>query len=97
MSDELTTLLQTAVAAVEAASDPRELDDVRVRYLGKSGRFTERLKQLGRLPAEERKAAGQAINQPAYRQPAIYNHSYTIDGRRYQCMTFPATGQTTCR
>ncbi len=63
MSDELTTLLQTAVAAVEAASDPRELDDVRVRYLGKSGRFTERLKQLGRLPAEERKAAGQAINQ----------------------------------
>ncbi len=63
MSDELTTLLQTALAAVETADDLRTLDEVRVQYLGKSGRFTERLKQLGKLPAEERKAAGQAINQ----------------------------------
>ncbi|HOP18276.1 MAG TPA: phenylalanine--tRNA ligase subunit alpha, partial [Gammaproteobacteria bacterium] len=33
-----------------------------VQFLGKSGLFTERLKQLGRLPADERKTAGQAIN-----------------------------------
>lgn len=63
MSDELTTLLHTALAAVEAANDLRALDEVRVQYLGKSGQFTGRLKQLGKLPADERKAAGQAINQ----------------------------------
>ncbi len=40
-----------------------ELDDVRVRYLGKSGLLTAQLKQLGALPSEERPAAGQAINQ----------------------------------
>jgi phenylalanyl-tRNA synthetase alpha chain len=35
---------------------------VRVQYLGKKGLLTEQLKQLGKLPAEERPQAGQAIN-----------------------------------
>ncbi len=39
------------------------LDQVRVRYLGKSGELTVLLKQLGTLPAAERPAAGQEINQ----------------------------------
>ncbi len=39
-----------------------QLDDVRVKYLGKSGLLTAQLKRLGALPQEERPAAGQAIN-----------------------------------
>jgi len=35
---------------------------VRVRYLGKSGLLTAQLKQLGKLPADQRPLAGQAIN-----------------------------------
>jgi phenylalanyl-tRNA synthetase alpha chain len=38
------------------------LDDVRVRLLGKKGQLTEQLKSLGALPAAERPAAGQRIN-----------------------------------
>jgi phenylalanyl-tRNA synthetase alpha chain len=38
------------------------LDTVRVHYLGKKGSLTGQLKQLGKLPASERRAAGQAIN-----------------------------------
>jgi phenylalanyl-tRNA synthetase alpha chain len=34
-----------------------------VALLGKSGSITAQLKQLGALPADERKAAGEAINQ----------------------------------
>ncbi len=45
-----------------AAADVAVLDDVRVRYLGKKGLLTEQLKQLGKLPAAERPAAGQEIN-----------------------------------
>jgi phenylalanyl-tRNA synthetase alpha chain len=63
MSDELQDLLSRATEAVGDAADLRALDDVRVQFLGKSGEFTARLKQLGKLPADERKAAGQAINQ----------------------------------
>jgi phenylalanyl-tRNA synthetase alpha chain len=60
---DLTDLQREAEAAIVAADDTRVLDEIRVRFLGKKGVFTEQLKQLGRLPAAERPAAGQAINQ----------------------------------
>ncbi len=59
---ELSAWLDEALQAVEAAADMRALDAQRVRFLGKSGLFTEQLKQLGKLPKEERPAAGQQIN-----------------------------------
>ena len=62
MTDDLQDLLAQAESAIGTADTLRVLDEVRVQYLGKSGLFTERLKQLGKLPADQRKAAGQAIN-----------------------------------
>ena len=62
MTIDLETLLQEANEKVGSAADLRALDDVRVAYLGKTGAITEQLKQLGKLPKEERSAAGQAIN-----------------------------------
>ncbi|NEV60311.1 phenylalanine--tRNA ligase subunit alpha [Thiorhodococcus minor] len=59
----LDSLQAAALAAIAAAADLAGLDQVRVRYLGKSGELTALLKQLGKLPAPERPAAGQAINQ----------------------------------
>jgi len=59
----LEQLLAGAVSEVDAAGDLAALDAVRVRYLGKKGELTTRLKGLSALPAEERPAAGQAINQ----------------------------------
>lgn len=51
-----------ALAQVAAASDLAALDQVRVHHLGKSGSLTAELKQLGRLPKDERPRAGQVIN-----------------------------------
>ncbi len=62
MATELEQVLSEAEAAVAGVADLRALDEVRVQYLGKNGVFTEQLKQLGKLPKEERPAAGQAIN-----------------------------------
>ena len=62
MSD-LSAIKSEALAAVAAAGDARALDDVRVSYLGKKGALTDLLKGLGKLPAEERPAAGAAINE----------------------------------
>jgi len=61
--EALPELIQAAQAAIASAGDPAALDLVRVHYLGKKGVLTERLKELGRLPAEERRSAGQAINE----------------------------------
>jgi len=61
MSD-LDQLTREATEAIGKAEDLAALDDIRVTYLGKKGRLTAQLKQLGKLPAEERPAAGQKIN-----------------------------------
>ena len=60
--EALAALERQAREAVAAATDLKALDDIRVQYLGKKGLLTEQLKQLGRLPAEQRPQAGQAIN-----------------------------------
>ncbi len=62
MSTDLETLRDSALADIAAAADLRALDDRRVSLLGKKGVITGRLKTLGELPADERKAAGAAIN-----------------------------------
>jgi len=55
-------ILESGLAAVDAAADLVELEQVKARYLGKSGELTGLLKQLGQLPPEERKVAGATIN-----------------------------------
>ena len=51
-----------ALNEIKAAPDLQALQEVRVKYLGKKGEVTQRLKELGSLSPEERKAAGQEIN-----------------------------------
>ncbi|RUM85921.1 MAG: phenylalanine--tRNA ligase subunit alpha [Candidatus Thioglobus sp.] len=46
-----------------AAESLKELDDLRVKFLGKKGELTALLKGLGRLSKEERPKMGEAINQ----------------------------------
>ncbi|MFP6817432.1 MAG: phenylalanine--tRNA ligase subunit alpha [Pseudomonadales bacterium] len=60
---DLKNILQDAQNAVAEAADERALDTVRVRFLGKKGELTARLKSLGGLDASERPAAGAAINE----------------------------------
>jgi len=59
----LEQLTGDALAKVKDASSLAELDDIRVGMLGKKGALTAQLKSLGALPAEERPAAGQKINE----------------------------------
>jgi phenylalanyl-tRNA synthetase alpha chain len=60
---ELTGLLRQALGDVAACSTVVSLEEARVRWLGKKGTFTERLKALAALPPAERPAAGARINE----------------------------------
>ena len=60
---DLAELKTSLLAEVAQAGDLAQLDAVRVSALGKKGRVTEALKTLGTLAPEQRKAAGQAINE----------------------------------
>ena len=59
---ELAAIAEVATQVVVAAEGLAELDDARVKYLGKKGEITQLLKGLGKLPPEQRSAAGAEIN-----------------------------------
>ena len=59
---ELDTLQTELLAQVEKAASLADLDAVRVSVLGKKGIITEKMKTLGSMAPEERKAAGQMFN-----------------------------------
>lgn len=60
---QLTELVANAKSAISAAQDIATLENVRVEYLGKKGHLTLQMNTLRDLPADERPAAGQVINQ----------------------------------
>jgi phenylalanyl-tRNA synthetase alpha chain len=60
--NEVTDLQSRALAEISASDDLQQLDDLRVRYLGKKGEITAQLKSLGSMESEQRKSFGQAVN-----------------------------------
>lgn len=60
---QLEEVVGQAKAEIEGVSDIATLDEIRVKYLGKKGFFTEQMKGLGALSTEKRPAAGAVINQ----------------------------------
>lgn len=63
MAEQLTQLKQEALDKIQAAQDVKQLNDVRVAYLGKKGPITDLLKGMGKLPAEERPKMGALVNE----------------------------------
>jgi phenylalanyl-tRNA synthetase alpha chain len=55
-------LIQAAQAAFAAATQPAALENEKARFLGKSGRVTELLKGLAKLPPDEKRTRGARIN-----------------------------------
>ena len=62
MTDDLLTLQAETDAALAEAADLRAWDAVRVAVLGKNGRLTGLLKELGRAAPEQRRERGAALN-----------------------------------
>jgi len=60
---ELEQLLDEAHQAIADCHGLKDIETLRVQYLGKKGLVTQQLKLLGQLPAEDRPAAGQRINE----------------------------------
>ena len=63
MKEQLEALRKEALAELETLTAPRELEDFRIRYMGKKGSVTGLLRGMGALPAEQRPVMGQLVNQ----------------------------------
>src|SRR3954454_12196422 len=62
MQERLEELQKEALQKIETATNLKELNDVRVAYLGKKGPITEVLRGMGKLSAEERPKMGALVN-----------------------------------
>lgn len=99
----LDQLAQDAAAAFAATENPDTLEQIKATYLGKTGKITELLKGLGKLPPDDRKRAGAAINKAKEAIEAALN-ARRIDIRRVALesrlaeesldVTLPGRGET---
>ena len=62
MKQQLEMIRQQAMASLESAQSPADLEELRVKVLGKKGELTAVLKMMGKLSAEERPIMGQIAN-----------------------------------
>ena len=62
MQNKINTLKPDLLQKIEQANNLTALDEIRVAALGKNGAITVLMKELGTLPVEEKKQAGQVLN-----------------------------------
>ena len=62
MKEKVKEIKTKALQEIENTLDLKELDNVRVKYLGKKGELTAILKMMGTLPKEERPEFGSLVN-----------------------------------
>ena len=62
MKEELNRIRETALSEIAGAKSKAELENVRIKYLGKKGELTAILRSMGSLSPEERPAMGQLAN-----------------------------------
>jgi len=63
MEEELIQIKNSAVSLILDAKDKEELWDLKIRFLGRNGRFTQAIKELSKLPKEKRPEIGRLANE----------------------------------
>ncbi len=71
---ELPAILAKGKQDIALAADLKNLENLRVEYLGKTGLITQLLKTLGTLPVEDRKSFGQAVNEAKDQIATLLQH-----------------------
>lgn len=71
MLSNLEAIAEKAKAEIVAAADEKNIEELRVRYLGKKGELTALLKQMGSLSPEERPVMGQRVNEAKAKLEAL--------------------------
>ena len=62
MKEQIEKIRQEALTAIANAEDAKQLDEAKVKYLGKKGELTAVLRGMGALSAEERPVIGGFVN-----------------------------------
>lgn len=63
MKEKMQNIKNSALAMIDSATTTAELNDVRVKYLGKSGEISLLMREMASVPKEERPAMGKLVNE----------------------------------
>src|SRR3989344_3419655 len=63
MEENLIQIKNSAVSLILEAKDQKELDEIKLQFLGRSGKLTLTIKELVRLPKEKRPDVGRLANE----------------------------------
>ena len=62
MEEKIENIKKLAIAEIENSSNEKELNDAKIKYLGKKGELTACLRGMGSLTPEERPVIGNLVN-----------------------------------
>lgn len=63
MEEELMQIKNSAVSMIIEAVDQKELEEIKLQFVGRSGKLTQTLKEIVRVPMEKRAAVGSLANE----------------------------------
>jgi phenylalanyl-tRNA synthetase alpha chain len=102
MKERLEALKLEALQELEQVTDLQQLNELRIKYLGKKGPLTEVLRGMGALSAEERPAIGQvandvraAIEQVIEAKQQHYEHAETASRLALETIDVTLPGKST--
>ena len=63
MKSAIENIKVQSISEIQNAKDLKELNEIKVKYLGKKGELTSVLRGMGALSAEERPVIGSLVNE----------------------------------
>lgn len=72
MKEKIEAIREEAGQAFKAAQSSKDLYDLKVKFLGKTGSFSQVMKEMGKLTPEERPQAGKWVNEAKQFLEGIY-------------------------
>lgn len=80
MQDKINEIVESSLSQLQSVKDTNDLQELRVKYLGKKGKFTEILRGMGSVAPEERPKIGKMVNEARAKiESAIKEHEQKLN------------------
>lgn len=80
MQDKINEIVESSLSQLQSVKDTNDLQELRVKYLGKKGKFTEILRGMGSVAPEERPKIGKMVNEARAKiETAIKEHEQKLN------------------
>jgi phenylalanyl-tRNA synthetase alpha chain len=92
MREDINNIKNEALSRIMDASNPEELENIRIEYLGRQGKITKLIREIGKLDADEKRMVGSLVNDSKGAvTEAIENQNTTLNSDSTKTQWFDPT------